>query len=321
MTSAHHWPPELSKLVGQAVARLNKGKRGVLSFFAACGVPDALLVPWRRKLDGDPNSVSKFAMADELTFKINQRPESNEFIRIRREVIRRIVETKSFEQCWADDQPIAHGLVASIREMVDERDFFAKTIAATERLQEERQRERAKGLKAESARATQREALRKRFYALFSPGLNPQKRGYDFQKLLVDLFSNEGILIREPFTVGTSEQIDGAITLDGSVYLVEAKWWAEKLSHKDVSDLYVKISTRPLHTRGLFISGSGYTDECVEVCVKARMSQVILVACEDLVDCFENALTLSEMIRKKAEYAMTEGRILVSTREIIEKLR
>jgi hypothetical protein len=82
----------------------------------------------------------------------------------------------------------------------------------------------------------------------------------------------------------------------------------------------VKVSGRPLQTRGLAISGSGFTDECVEVCRQARLSQVILMTGEDIVAAFEHALTIGELIRKKAEYAMTEGRILVGTREIVEKL-
>jgi len=41
---------------------------------------------------------------------------------------------------------------------------------------------------------------------------------------------------------------------------------------------------------------------------------------EDIVAAFEHALTIEELIRKEAEYAMTEGRILVGAQEIVEKL-
>jgi hypothetical protein len=48
------------------------------------------------------------------------------------------------------------------------------------------------------------------------------------------LFEVEHILIREAFEVhdegadgGTIEQIDGAIELDGRMYLVEMKWWSQ----------------------------------------------------------------------------------------------
>lgn len=316
----YHWPPELCKLVKDAVARLNRGKRDVLSFFAGCGVPDQYLQPWRKRLNADASKVFKTAMAEDIVSRINEKPEANAFIKMRREVIRRIVETKSFDQCWENDQAVARGLVASIRELVDERDFFAKTIEATERLQEERRRQRVSETETEKARSVAREELRKRFYKLFRQEVSGRRRGYDFQKWLSDLFAFEKMRIREPFNVGTAEQIDGAIMLDGHLYLVEARWWADPLSHKDVSDLYVKVSGRPLQTRGLVISGSGFTDECVEVCRQARMSQVILMTAEDIVAAFEHALTIDELIRKKAEFAMTEGRILVTTREIVEKL-
>jgi len=321
VATPHHWPPELSKLVAQAVARLNKGKRNVLAFFAACSVPDEYLDPWRQRLNNDQTSVSKLGMAENIVMRINEKPEANQFIKVRREVIRRIVETNSYDQCWPDDQAVARGLVASIRELVEERDFFSKTIEATERLQEERRRHRAKELDVELTRKGEREQLRKRFYQIFSMEAEPQKRGYAFQKFLNDLFALERIQIREAFSVGSSEQIDGAINLDSHIYLIEARWWAHPLSHKDVSDLYIKVSGRPLQTRGLFISGSGFTDECVEVCRQSKASQIIFMTCEDLVDAFENALSVAELIRKKAEYAMTEGKILVSAREILERLR
>ena len=175
MATPHHWPPELSKLVAQAVARLNKGKRNVLAFFAACSVPDEYLDPWRQRLNNDQTSVSKLGMAENIVMRINEKPEANQFIKVRREVIRRIVETNSYDQCWPDDQAVARGLVASIRELVEERDFFSKTIEATERLQEERRRHRAKELDVELTRKGEREQLRKRFDATCTGTANSRR--------------------------------------------------------------------------------------------------------------------------------------------------
>jgi restriction system protein len=320
MAAPHHWPPELSKLVSEAVGRLNRSKRDVLAFFAACGVPDDFLQPWRLRLNADLSKVYKSPMADEIVARINEKPDASDYIRMRREIIRRIVETRSFDQCWPDDRAIARGLVASVREFVQERDFLTKTVEATERLHEARRRERAEEIGGVQARAAKWEELRRRFYALFALEGQGQRRGYEFQKWLNDLFAFEGISIREAFTVGTAEQIDGAIALDGHVYLVEARWWSEALGHKDVSDLYVKVSGRPIKTRGLFISGSGFTDECIKVCTQTRMSEVVLMTAEDIVHAFEKSVPVSTIIRKKVECAATEGRIYVSAREIIEKL-
>jgi len=67
------------------------------------------------------------------------------------------------------------------------------------------------------------------------------------------------------------------------------------------------------------ISGSGFTEECVEVCRQARLSQVILMTSEDIVAAFEHALRSGSSARRQS-YAMTECRILVGTQEIVEKL-
>ena len=319
MAAPHHWPPQLSELVAQAVIRLNPSKRNVLTYFTACGVPERYLAPWRVRLNEDADSVRKLAMAEDIVAKINAKPDANDYIRMRREVIRRIVETPSFDNCWPDDQPIARGLVAHIRELVGERDTVTRIVNVTERLAEERRRARANELQTKHQKAGERDALRQRFYKMFSMQ-DGRERGYAFQQFLTDLFGLEDIRIREPFQISTREQIDGAIALDTHVYLVEAKWWAEKLSHSDVADLYIKVSGKALGTRGLVVSGSGYTEECVEVCQASDMRRVIFTTAEDLVEAFENELAVAELIRQKAEYAMTEGRILVGAREIIERL-
>jgi restriction system protein len=55
---------------------------------------------------------------------------------LRRELLRRVVELTNFDACWQDDQVTAKGFVASIREIVDQKDAFTRMNQARE---EERQ--------------------------------------------------------------------------------------------------------------------------------------------------------------------------------------
>lgn len=69
--------------------------------------------------------------------------------------------------------------------------------------------------------------LRDRLNDLFNED-DPRKRGTSLEGVLNDLFATEGILIRESFTLRSEEghpveQIDGALEVDGSAYLVEIK--------------------------------------------------------------------------------------------------
>jgi hypothetical protein len=54
-------------------------------------------------------------------------------------------------------------------------------------------------------------------------GLAPQPRGYAFEAFLKNLFNAYGLRAREAFR-NRGEQIDGSFVLDGSIYLLEAKW-------------------------------------------------------------------------------------------------
>jgi restriction system protein len=73
----------------------------------------------------------------------------------RREVLRRVIEFENFDTCWPADQLKAKGLVASIREVVSQKDAFT-------RINLEREQERqARLAQAEQAnRAKQERAAR-----------------------------------------------------------------------------------------------------------------------------------------------------------------
>ena len=53
--------------------------------------------------------------------------------------------------------------------------------------------------------------------------LEPQPRGYAFEKFLNAVFEAYGLSPRAPFRL-TGEQIDGSFVAGGDVYLLEAKW-------------------------------------------------------------------------------------------------
>src|SRR5262249_50419952 len=111
---------------------------------------------------------------------------------------------------------------------------------------------------------------------------DPAERGRKLDPVLSHIFETSGIRISEPFRL-KHEQIDGAVHFDGHSYLVEAKWWAQPLEHSDISDLFVKIFSRPVGTRGLAISASGYTAGCLNVCEEVKNCFVVFLTLEDLV--------------------------------------
>src|ERR1700730_6443378 len=101
--------------------------------------------------------------------RLNARGEAT--LRERREVLRRVVEFANFDTCWPSDQLKAKGLVASIRDVVNQKDAFT-------RINQEREQERqARLAQAEEASRARRETLAKidaaktEFYGLFGSAL------------------------------------------------------------------------------------------------------------------------------------------------------
>ncbi len=90
-----------------------------------------------------------------------------------------------------------------------------------------------------------------------------QARGYELEKLLVDLFKANDIDYlgsrRTPH-----EQVDGSFFFHGFTYLVEARWRQDKPTTGDLADFKFKVDGKIDSTRGLFISIAGFDDEVLE---------------------------------------------------------
>ena len=88
----------------------------------------------------------------------------------------------------------------------------------------------------------------------------PQRRGYEYERFLTDLFDAYGLAPRSPFKL-VGEQIDGSFKLHGETYLVEAKWHAGKTGQSDLLTFAGKVAGKATWSRGLFISNSGFSDD------------------------------------------------------------
>src|SRR5689334_11004032 len=119
MADEFHYPPDLFDLLVEALAKLNKSKKGVLLFLRGAGVDEV-----DRIVRKNPHSTNKFEIARNVLTKVNARGDSG--LRPRREIIRRVVEFEDFSNCWREDQMEARGLVAAIRDAVNKKDSFTR---------------------------------------------------------------------------------------------------------------------------------------------------------------------------------------------------
>lgn len=107
-----------------------------------------------------------------------------------------------------------------------------------------------------AARRAALSQLRERFLQLHGWS-DRQSAGRELERLLRAMFDEFDLRPRGSFVV-PGEQIDGSIVLDGSSYLVEAKWEAGPVGVAPLLVFREKVLGKSSVTRGIFVSVNGY---------------------------------------------------------------
>jgi hypothetical protein len=158
-------------------------------------------------------------------------------------------------------------------------------------------------------------ALALRFMALLN--VEPQKRGYDFETFLKDLFNAYGMEAREPFRI-RGEQIDGSFQLDGATYLLEAKWQNPPTGAADLRAFHGKVEEKAAWSRGLFISYSGFSED--GIIAFGRGKQMICMDGRDIHEALSQSIPLDKVIIEKARQAASQGQIFKRVSEMLDQL-
>lgn len=302
-----HYPPELFSLLVDTIPLLNRSKKDVFLFFRGAGVPDHMVADLSQRLKTDPNNINKFEITRTTLERLNERGDAT--LQSRREVLKRVVEFTNFDSCWPADQLKAKGLVASIRDVVNQKDSFTRMNQAREEERRARLLERERATSAKEERAGKIEAARNELWALFSTSLTPQQRGQKLEEALNKVFSAYGILVQESFHLvgeageGIVEQIDGVIELKGFLHFVEMKWYRDPVGKAEISEHLVRLMGRA-EARGIFISASDYTEPAIHTCRDFLQHKIVaLCHLQELVFLLEQQHDLAEFLTQKVQSA------------------
>ncbi|MCW1411064.1 restriction endonuclease [Rhizobium sp. 1AS11] len=145
--------------------------------------------------------------------------------------------------------------------------------------------------------------------------LQPQERGYAFEKFLHALFDAYGLMSRASFKPRTGEQIDGSFELGADTYLLEAKWHNGLTPAADLHILNGKLSSRPTWSRGLFISYTGFSPDGLDAFSRGKTSLICMNG-YDLHETLSRGLALDQVISRKARHAVETGHVCISVREL-----
>lgn len=118
--------------------------------------------------------------------------------------------------------------------------------------------------------------------------------------------------MREAFTVkgdpgeGIIEQIDGAIELNGALYLVEMKWWDKPIGRENIAPHLVSVFNRGGDVRGIFIAYSGFSAAAVADVKTALAHKIfVLMELEEITHALDNDADLKALLEKKVQRAQT----------------
>lgn len=149
--------------------------------------------------------------------------------------------------------------------------------------------------------------LNAEFMALFASS-DPQGRGREFERFLNRLFDLWDLNPRAAYDL-SHEQIDGAFTFRTDDYLLEARWWAERLQPKELNDFKTKVDGKARNTLGLCVAVNGFSQGAVEMHSRPQ-SPLILMDGTDLMPILEGRIGLDEVLERKRRHAAETGEIL-----------
>jgi hypothetical protein len=304
MSDGFHWPPEALDLIVSAIAKLIRGRQGVIDFFRGANVPLPILGQAISAHRDDPK-MAKAKIARIVLVALNDAGDARAAHTARNEIVRRVVQWDDFTTAWPDDQLEAEGLVARIRSLVDKKDSFTRMKEERDRERRQNQEEHEKKAKAVRLKTEQIRLCKKDFYALFGE-TNPWRRGKALESVLNRLFKAYGIGLRDAFTIrgtqaeGVVEQVDGVIELVNIPYVVEIKWHTEAIGAEHLAQHLVRVFRR-MSKRGIFFSASGFTAPAVTACRdwKAHGGMCVLAELEELVYVLDNDIDLATYLNAK----------------------
>ena len=304
MDITYHYPPELFQLLVNAIPRLCRSKRDVLIFFQGAGIGVSTISDLDKQLRNDPKSINKFDMVRRVLTRLNEAGDAT--LKVRRELLKRVVEFEDFSTCWPEDRLEAQGLVSQIRSVINVKDSFTRMRQEREAEANKNRENIRRGAEALKQNREKLASIREDFNHLFAMD-DAHKRGRLLERVLNRLFEASGILVRESFTRvsepghGVIEQIDGVVELDSHIYLVEMKWLKEPVGVEDVSRHLVRVFSRDA-TRGIFISYTEYTAPAIDAC-KESLSKVVFALCtlREFVFLLESDMSLVEFLKAKIQ--------------------
>lgn len=291
-------------VVEAAIAAIGKCfyyKHAVNRLLRKCGVSESFV-----RLH---QAESKYVIARTLFSELEGKGDAGRMVALR--IVRELCDIRAIADDMVD-KASAFGALTELRRLFHE--------TRIDEVKSEIELERRAG--DESARleklATKTLALQrcKSQYSLLLASTNAQARGFEFEKLLSEVFAAHEIAYRKSYRDAV-QQTDGAFKFEAFDYLVEAKWTKDETDLAVLDSFQSKVGRKLSSTRGLFISVAGFSQDVVDAFTGGYGRSVILMSGEDLNYVLEGYFTLPDALEIKTGKAAHEGVVFAPLRDLL----
>ena len=300
------YPPEVVRALQEALRNAYWYKNDLRLFLLAAEVPAAIVSKqgWYDDKEYKVRIVGK--ILDEL-LALGQ-----EGLGPLRRLIQALLDIPNFDHLrQLEDGPAkvqaARTSIEQLRELVlrHDEDFRQTT--------EERVQRASNVEQAVKRRNDDIQRLQSQFLELAKMG-DHQARGLLLETFLQGLFTAHDLDPRGSFRIA-GEQIDGAFEIEGTQFLLEAKWVKGPLGAAPLDSFSRKVERKLENTLGLFLALDGYTDEGLTAFRGSRPS-VILMDGADLAVVLQGLVDFRDLLKRKMRHAAQTGDPFLRARDI-----
>jgi restriction endonuclease Mrr len=136
--------------------------------------------------------------------------------------------------------------------------------------------------------------------------LGTQEGGYAFERWLYDLAIYFELDAR-PGYKAEGRQIDGALTIEGTTFLVETKFTNEPVGSPDIDTFMAKIESKADNTMGIFVSISGFNEGAKHAASKQRTPMLLLDQGHIFNLILRGIMTLPQVVSRIKRHASQTG--------------
>jgi len=155
-----------------------------------------------------------------------------------------------------------------------------------------------------------KEEIKALYNELHDTNCTPQKRGYEFEKLIKAKLKNESLEPRASYRP-KGEQIDGSFFWEGQTFLLEAKWVKGKIPAADIYSFKGKLDGKFHTTSGIFFAINGYSQESEDALKTGKSLNILLFDKGDIDIIFNGDISFLDVLKFKLREAGDTGSLNV----------